>query len=173
MHTTSPRKGMPPSTSPDVEELTPQGCWDRLAATAMGRLAISTADGVEIFPVNYLVRDREILLRSGPGAKMLHLGERPDVAFEIDGRGRGHAWSVVVHGRAERLNLDADIESSGVRELRAAHPGAKYNYVRIMPVDVTGRRFAAFTGFGRAVVVAGVVAAAVVALAVLSIAMSR
>ncbi len=95
---------------------------------------------MEIFPVNYLVRDETILFRSAAGTKLTDLMERPEVAFEIDGEDSRWHWSVVVHGRAEVLNGDAEIMRSGVLELVSWSPTDTFSYVRLTPDFVTGRR---------------------------------
>lgn len=122
-----------------VEELTEPQCWD-LLSTGLGRLATSVDHAVDIFPVNYFVHERTILLRSAPGSKLVNITSDPVVAFEVDGvEGRFH-WSVVVHGTAKRLGLDTDILESGVKNLVSWSPTDKFNYVRITPAKITGRR---------------------------------
>ncbi|MFW8745744.1 pyridoxamine 5'-phosphate oxidase family protein, partial [Mesorhizobium japonicum] len=122
-------------------ELSTGECWRRLGEARIGRLAIATDHGAEVFPVNHLVRDGSVVLRSAPGTKLLELARHPDVAFEVDGRRGRRTWSVVLRGRAERMDSDIDIAESGVRGLRTDHPGEKFNYVRIRPDEVSGRRF--------------------------------
>ncbi len=95
---------------------------------------------MEIFPVNYLVRDETILFRSATGAKLTALMERPEVAFEIDGEDSRWHWSVVVHGRAELIHGDVEITRSGVLELVSWSPTDRFNYLRLTPEFVTGRR---------------------------------
>ncbi|WP_308465969.1 pyridoxamine 5'-phosphate oxidase family protein [Rathayibacter soli] len=143
------------------EELTPEECWRLLASADFGRLATAVAHpdprlgtstiAVDIVPVNFRVNEREILFRSGPGGKLMNLTANHAVAFEVDGlesdgpKADGpeadRYWSVVVHGTAKRMSADHDIESSGVLDVRAAHPTPKWNYVRITPESITGIRF--------------------------------
>jgi hypothetical protein len=122
-----------------VEVLTEEQCWD-LLDTGLGRLATSVEHVVDIFPVNYFVHDRAILFRSAPGSKLANITSDPVVAFEVDGVESRFRWSVVVHGTATRLGFDTDILESGVKELESWSPTNKYNYVRITPSKVTGRR---------------------------------
>jgi hypothetical protein len=63
------------------------------------------------------------------------------VAFEVDAIADGIAWSVVIRGTAVRLDTDDEIVASGVHDLVSANPTAKYNYIRIDPREVMGRRF--------------------------------
>ena len=122
-------------------EMTLEECWQALENESFGRLAVSTSSGVDIFPINFTVRDRALFFRSAPGSKLVDLSREATVAFEIDGRAAGMHWSVVVRGEAKRLNSDTEIADSGVQRLHTATPTAKWNYVRIKPTAVTGRRF--------------------------------
>ena len=136
-----------------IEHLSDEQALRLLEETTIGRVAISQlrdprhdgpaddASGIDIFPVNYLVHDGAIYFRSGPGSKLMEIAANPTVVFEIDGhRGATH-WSVVVHGRAERLALDHDIESSRIHELVSTHPTEMSSFVRIVPESISGRRF--------------------------------
>jgi len=125
----------------DVDDLEPDACFELLGAEGVGRLGIRDASGVDIFPVNFTVHNRLLYFRSGPGVKMIRLTESPEVAFEVDGHDAEWTWSVVVKGEAERLDDDAEILASGIQEVAAAHPSDKFNYVRIRPRQITGRRF--------------------------------
>lgn len=124
-----------------IEELTVEECWTLLGTVRLGRLAVNADDGVDIFPVDFLVRERTILFSSAPGTKLVDITRHPRVAFEADGIHDYRRWSVVVRGDARRLAFDEEIESSGIRGLRTLIPSEKWNYVRIDPAVVTGRRF--------------------------------
>ena len=134
---------MTTSPAPEVEVLNETTCWELLASTDLGRLAIATADGPDIFPVNFLVKDQVVFFSSAPGSKLVELTANPLVAFEADGIQDRKRWSVVLRGLATRLSFDTDITESGVLELGTMTPSDKWNYVRISPTVVTGRRFAA------------------------------
>ena len=126
------------------ERLGEAECWTQLHSAGLGRLATARNGIVDIFPVNYLVHNQAILFRSAPGSKLVNLTAAPLVAFEADGfDGRWH-WSVVVHGRATRLDNDEDIAESGVMDLAPWSLSPKYNFVRIIPTDITGRRIDRF-----------------------------
>lgn len=122
-------------------ELDTDACWARLEGESFGRLGVSTDTGVDIFPINYSVHDRQLFIRSAPGSKLMHIALHPRVAFEVDGIHAGMHWSVVVKGEATRLMSDDEIEESGVLELHTATPTGKWNFVRIRPTSVTGRQF--------------------------------
>ncbi len=125
----------------EVEHLSSDACWTFLRSTDVGRLAVTRRDGVDIFPLNYLVKDDLLYFASAPGSKLADIATSPTVALEADSFGDGARWSVVIRGQAKRLDDDHEIENSGVRQLPSAIPGEKWNYVRITPTSVTGRRF--------------------------------
>lgn len=135
------------AADPVIEQLTPDECWSLLDGEGVGRLATAVVDAAsgavtpDIFPINYRVHEGAILFRSGPGSKLIDLTKQSAVAFQADGRRRRVHWSVVVHGHAERLGFDSEIEDSGIRELQATHPTDKWNYVRIEVDGITGIRF--------------------------------
>lgn len=146
-HTQRPRRRPPapvrralPATA--VTPLSEDRCWELLASAHVGRLALIRPDArPDIFPMDYLVHDQTIYIRSAPGLKLFSIAQDPEVAFEVDGEGDGHTWSVVVQGDARRLDRDDEIEASGVLELHSTSPTGKFNYVEITPLSISGRTF--------------------------------
>jgi len=125
----------------DDEELSAERCWELLGGAELGRLALRTDDGVDVFPVNFLVTDGVIYFRSAPGSKLMELTREPAVAFEADGIADRKRWSVVVKGVARRLDSDPEIEASGVLSLHSLSSTEKWNYVAIRATSISGRRF--------------------------------
>lgn len=125
-----------------ITELSPDECWAVLAEHSLGRLAVTAAGTVDIFPVNYAASDGMLFFRTAPGTKLLELAINDRVAFEIDGYTEAEAWSVVVKGRAERLELQSEIDEADRLPLAPWLPTLKYRWVRVIPVELTGRRFA-------------------------------
>lgn len=115
--------------------------WDLLRGRTLGRLAVSAEGQPDIFPINYYADEHSIFLRTAPGAKLLELTENQSVAFETDVYGPHEAWSVVVKGRAVVLENPADIAAAMSLPLRSWLPTEKPVFVRILPMDVSGRRF--------------------------------
>jgi uncharacterized protein len=92
-----------------ITELTADECWQLLRSHDLGRIAASAAGLVDIFPINYAVDDgMAVYFRTAPGTKLLELAINDRVAFEIDGANDTEAWSVVVKGRAERLERQSE-----------------------------------------------------------------
>lgn len=133
--------GLQPEEIPDVEVLTDEECWMLLTHETIGRVAVRRGEGVDIFPVNFTSKNGDVFIRSAPGSKLIDITSQPAVAFEVDGTGRHTHWSVVLKGQAERMSSDADIHSSGVLGLQTLTSSAKWNYVRIVGGEISGRRF--------------------------------
>jgi nitroimidazol reductase NimA-like FMN-containing flavoprotein (pyridoxamine 5'-phosphate oxidase superfamily) len=123
-------------------------CWEKLRSTSVGRLAVDNGGQPDIFPINYVVDDKSIVFRTKPGTKLAASVLLQRVAFEIDGYlpSDGHAWSVVVKGRArliERMQERYDAEDLPLFPW-VAFP--KSEFVRVIPQEVTGRRFTLIDG---------------------------
>jgi len=127
-----------------TEELRESDCWDRLARTVVGRLAVCLDGRAHIFPVNFITDGASIVFRTAEGTKLSAVRHH-HVAFEIDGYEpeRGVAWSVIVAGEATEI-LDAD-EWEDARDLPLFpwHVAPKAHFIRIAADQVSGRRFTA------------------------------
>ncbi|WP_147375427.1 pyridoxamine 5'-phosphate oxidase family protein [Jiangella rhizosphaerae] len=133
--TTDPRTGM---TILDEDT-----CWSLLSSARLARVAIAIAGDIEVFPVNIVVDDRTVVFRTGEGTKLAAAVIAPRVAVEADGAdpATGRAWSVVVKGRAERLDRFADIYRAEDLTLPdwTGHP--KQWFVRVYGDQIAGRSF--------------------------------
>lgn len=125
-----------------TEVLTARECWDRLREVQVGRLAVTLADGPDIFPVNYLTDHGTVVFRTGAGTKPAAIEADARVALEADGVVDGVAWSVVIRGRAELIKRPDEILESFSLPLTPWQGGKKDQFVRIVPDVVSGRRFA-------------------------------
>lgn len=130
-----------------VVELSPEQCWELLGRRSLGRLAYHVGDEVHITPVNYAVRDGQVLFRTAAGNKLVAVVVNPDVAFEVEELDpeNHRAASVVVRGVASRL------EPAQLRALGTAgpHPLVEWDtfeVVAIRPTSLTGRSFAMADG---------------------------
>ncbi|NYF17726.1 hypothetical protein HDC37_002571 [Microbacterium sp. AK009] len=124
-----------------VTPLDDDQCWERLRTHRLGRLVTRVRDVMDIFPVNYIVDDRTILFRTAEGSKLFELTVNDEVLFEVDDYTASDAWSVVVRGRAQRLDTSAEVERADGLGLTPWIPTLKYVYVRIVPHAVSGRAF--------------------------------
>lgn len=131
------------STDAAMEKLSESTCWELLRTVEVGRLALCTQTGPEIFPVNFVVDHGSLVFRTAPGTKSALVHEGPQVAFEADGydADSGNAWSVVARGEAHELRGADDALDTTELALHPWHGGAKSIFVRVVPDSVSGRRF--------------------------------
>lgn len=125
----------------EITELSTEECWHLIAAHSLGRLAVTAVGTVDIFPINYAVSEGMLYFRTAPGTKLLELSINDHVAFEIDGFADAEVWSVVLKGRAERLERQSEIDAAEQLTLAPWLPTLKYRWVRITPDELSGRRF--------------------------------
>ena len=131
------------TTSLNTEHLSVAACNELLAGTSVGRLAVDIAGYPEIFPVNYVVVDGAVVFRTAAGTKLAGAALMHHVAFEIDGfePSTRTAWSVIVKGWAREIEDPTERDAAEALPLVPWVASAKPNFVRIDPVEVTGRRF--------------------------------
>ena len=128
-----------PTTRMSTEE-----CWEFLQRHELGRLAFHLADEVHITPINYAVDHdpvtghRSLLFRTAEGTKLLGVVMNPDVAFEVDELVAETAASVIVRGRARRLEEDEAHRAENV-PLRPWVATPKWDVVEIEVTDISGR----------------------------------
>ncbi|MEJ1090030.1 pyridoxamine 5'-phosphate oxidase family protein [Microbacterium sp. Mu-80] len=129
------------STEDPVMRLSEEECRQRLAQQELGRLVTSVGDVIDIFPINYVVDQDTIVFRTAEGSKLVELTVNDEVLFEVDDHTDADAWSVVVRGRARRIDTIAEREAADRLGLAPWIPTLKYNYVRITPTTLSGRAF--------------------------------
>jgi hypothetical protein len=156
--TTSPQLNSTPvdtaeseqSTRPAAEmrELDRPECVRLLAATGIGRIAVSVTewDTPVIRPVNYVFDEssQSVLIRSALGSKLHALLRSAKAAFEIDGidpAGRV-GWSVIIHGVSEEIANPTELRRIAGLGLEPGAPGHKGHWIRIRSNTVSGRRIA-------------------------------
>ena len=134
--------GNVPRAAAPVEELPAHESLALLREAAVGRLAVVVDGRPDIFPVNHVVDHGTVVFRTARGSKFWGAAGLP-VAFEVDGydASRGQAWSVVVHGRGEALIRSEDVLDALELPIHPWQGGAKPEFVRIVPDEITGRRF--------------------------------
>ena len=131
------------SDEPGVSAVPEHTCWMLLRSVEVARLAVSVDARPDIFPINFAVDHGTLVFRTGEGSKFAAMMANPVVAFEVDGYDASaqEAWSVVIHGRVEEIKqLHERIESMDL-PLFPWHADPKSRFVRIVPDDISGRRF--------------------------------
>ncbi len=116
-------------------------CWQLLSGRSLGRLATSIGGQPEIFPVNFVVQNHTVLFRSAEGTKLITIVINNLVAFESDDHDNAGGWSVIIKGNAHILETFADIQEAEDADLRPWIPTLKQRFVRIVPSEITGRRY--------------------------------
>ena len=118
-------------------------CWELLRSSEVGRLATSIRNHPDIFPVNFIVDHGTVVFRTAEGTKLAAAVLGASVAFEVDGYDAeaGEAWSVVIKGRAVEIERMQDVFDALDLPLFPWHAAPKHRFVRIVPDDVSGRRF--------------------------------
>jgi len=117
-------------------------CWHLLASMTLGRLVTCLEGHPEIFPVNFVVQRRTVLFRTAERAtKLFTVVMNNRVAFEADDHNVSEGWSVIVKGWGQMLNSRAEIQEAERAQLLPWTAGLKSRYVRIVPSEISGRRF--------------------------------
>lgn len=129
---------------PDVlEDLREEECLALLASREFGRLAVVRDGHPEIFPVNYLLSGRTIVIHTQAGTKLTH-ATLAQVAFEVDeiDHSTHRGWSVQVRGVAEDVTDGIDSWSREVRQAPVSPwvPGPHEHTIAISHLVLTGRR---------------------------------
>jgi nitroimidazol reductase NimA-like FMN-containing flavoprotein (pyridoxamine 5'-phosphate oxidase superfamily) len=124
-----------------IEQLDEQECWDILDRERFGRLALAVHGEPDIFPVNFLVADGKLMLRTAPGTKLTELVINSAVAVETDGREGDVAWSVVLKGTARMVDSFSKTYAADDLHLQTWLPSDKPIYVEITADQLSGRRF--------------------------------
>lgn len=121
-----------------IDVIDEKECFGLLSSTTVGRVGFVRDGRIEIIPVNYRLRGRELSFHARADGILAGLPDEPDVAFEVDHHddlGRS-GWSVLLSGRVERLG-DEDASADDV------HPwagGERELRFRFLADRVSGRR---------------------------------
>ena len=128
-----------------LETLTRDECLAHLGKVSVGRLGVTIRALPVILPVNFVMHEGAIVLRSVPGSKLDAATADAVVAFEVDEHdpeGRW-GWSVLVQGVAQEVTDPAEL--AVLRTLRitpwAFPAGEAQRFLRIDTELVSGRRF--------------------------------
>lgn len=116
--------------------------WRMLGSTALCRLAFDGPDGApDIRPVNHLVVDDAVYIRSAFDAKVVAIAAHSYVAVEVDGEDDQGYWSVVVRGVAAQVTSEAELRRVGVERFASWTATPKPFVLKVDARSVTGRRF--------------------------------
>jgi uncharacterized protein len=117
-------------------------CSTLLRTNHVGRVGFVVDGWPTILPVNYTMDGDDVVIRTGSGTKLSVLRAGAQVSFEVDGFEALYrsGWSVLIFGAAEEIADHSGLEHARSLQLRAWAAGPKSFWIRIRPVQVTGRR---------------------------------
>jgi nitroimidazol reductase NimA-like FMN-containing flavoprotein (pyridoxamine 5'-phosphate oxidase superfamily) len=126
-----------------MEVLSFDSCLSLLAAVPVGRVGFVANGEVVVLPVNFVIDGQAVVFRTASGSKLFGAEDKNVVAFEADNYDdiTESGWSVLVNGRAEVVEDDAEIGRLSRLGLQP-WPNAldRPFWIRISPTSVTGRR---------------------------------
>ena len=127
-----------------LEALDADECLRLMRGCAVGRLAVVVDSTPLVFPVNFTLDGRAIVLRTSAGTK-LYAARDGVVGFECDDIDRVYhtGWSVIVTGMAEEVTNPAETARLARLPLAPWCPDPKPVWLRIRPRTLTGRRIPA------------------------------
>ncbi|GAA1544100.1 hypothetical protein GCM10009730_61540 [Streptomyces albidochromogenes] len=141
------RVDLPPGTGraayhPALLELDHEECWALLGTHGVGRVGVTSGEGPAILPVNYLVREGEVVFRTSHDALPAQAVEH-EVPFEVDriDDAFSRGWSVLVVGTAHAVTDPGTVRA--LAEHAYSLPwagGARDLWVSVTADRITGRR---------------------------------
>jgi nitroimidazol reductase NimA-like FMN-containing flavoprotein (pyridoxamine 5'-phosphate oxidase superfamily) len=129
------------SADDPVTVLSADESWGLLSSLSLGRLVTVLGGQPEIFPVNFVTQRRTVLFRTAQGTKLYSAVMNARVAFEADDHTVAEGWSVIVKGTAHLLSANAEILEAEEAPLLSWPATLKPIFVRVIAVEITGRRF--------------------------------
>ena len=128
----------------ELKEVGPAECFELIESKSVGRIGYCSAGGAVMLPVNHALVGGEIVVRIAPSGQTARYlrdnGPKADLSFEVDEADdyTESGWSVLVTGTARVVQEESVLS---VTDPPVPWPaGGYWEYVRIQPNRVTGRR---------------------------------
>lgn len=121
-------------------------CQALLRQHTIGRVGWTSADGPQILPVTYVLRDGAIVFRTSPYGVLAGLRDGVGVAFEIDefDVATRTGWSVLVQGRAAAAANPDELAGRWLEDEPIPWAtGIRNLYLVITPDHLSGRALSA------------------------------
>ena len=130
-------------TSGFLAEMPAFDCWQLLETAEIARIAWTGPHGVAIVPVNYAISDGALWFRTTPYSALAREAGTQLIAVEVDSLDpvTRAGWSVVLRGTVELV--DGEDVPDQLIDLRIWPHGNRSLFIRVAPVEVTGRRLLA------------------------------
>ena len=132
---------------PVPEALAVDQCWRLVRDKVVGRVGFDVGRGPRIHPINYAVVDDTIVVRTSEDSELALFSELFSagalIAFEVDHLNYElhQGWSVLMSGRVARIDDEEELgRLSRGWSPRPWADGDRDHFVRIAPVEITGRR---------------------------------
>ena len=125
---------------PELRALTPEQCAVHLSAGGVGRVVFRSTRGPVAHPLNFVSSERDVVF-STTLEHATAVVEQGRVSFEIDrvDEALSEGWSVLVTGRARRLEKPEEMEAVAELGLAPWAAGPRHAVVGISRDEVTGR----------------------------------
>jgi uncharacterized protein len=140
-----------------LEVLSGPECLRLLGTRSLGRIGLSIDALPAVLPVNYVVVDDHVVIRTGRGTKLATATRNTIVAFEVDDidAETGEGWSVMVRGLAREVSDPPELEFAREAPLAAWLDPEHSRHVAVSTDLVSGRRVSARTPAPRSANMAG------------------
>jgi nitroimidazol reductase NimA-like FMN-containing flavoprotein (pyridoxamine 5'-phosphate oxidase superfamily) len=121
-----------------LRELDISECLELTSAKSVGRVAFCTDEGPMVLPVNYVVHDMAVVLRTAPDSSIARHAQGSPMTLEVDevDEYTQSGWSVVFTGTAEVV--DGDDLPAAARPLPWPEQ-SRWLFVRVPARSITGR----------------------------------
>ena len=125
-----------------LEILGREECLYLLTRRSIGRVGVSIAALPVVLPVNFVLFDGDIVIRTGEGTKLDAALCHSVVAFEVDDFDPVYhtGWSVLVRGRAREVRHPAEVARVRSLPLQPWAGDLPDRFIRISADLVSGRR---------------------------------
>jgi nitroimidazol reductase NimA-like FMN-containing flavoprotein (pyridoxamine 5'-phosphate oxidase superfamily) len=129
----------------ELEVLSPEECISLAATMPIGRIVFTDRALPAVQPVNFLIDDGTVIIRTAQGSKLAAATRNAIVAFEIDEFDHlsQAGWSVTLVGRAQSVRDPAESDRLARLPLHTWAPGPRDRFIRIRPEHISGRRIPA------------------------------
>jgi nitroimidazol reductase NimA-like FMN-containing flavoprotein (pyridoxamine 5'-phosphate oxidase superfamily) len=132
-----------PTDHAGLEILPFDECLRLLASVPVGRIGFVASGEMVVLPVNHVVDGQDVVFRTTHGSKLSAAEGEYLVAFEVDhyDEQTHSGWSVLMTGRAEMVDAEADVERMSRHGLRPWVTAVQRAFwIRIRPTSISGRR---------------------------------
>ena len=133
-----------PTDRGGLEVLPFEECLRLLASVPVGRVGFVAEGEVVMLPVNHLVDGTDVVFCAAFGSKLAAAEGQKVAAFEADHYDQQNrsGWSVLVSGRVELVEAEADVSRLSRRGLHSWVRAAAQQpfWIRIRPTSVSGRQ---------------------------------